>query len=218
LAGAGRANLPFELISQAAFPTAPDPLVPPLALRHAALRPAMVDCQGRPVVMFEPGFELVVDPDDRYEAWGIPGPGRFILACPPGGGGPRLSTSPRQVAQWPHGCRACPQTPAPPTARRAHNGTDAWALPGLFHEQPDADKVAAGRRGVLEVGTRKQAVASSGLGRFNASDHLSPPFKGRGTTRRCRLANISPTDFAPQTGARTASPGRGAANAQLSGL
>ena len=64
--------------------------------------------------------------------------------------------------------------------------------------------------------SRSQAVASSGLGRFNASDHLSPPLEGRGTTRRCRLANISPTDFAPQTGAGTASPGRGAVNALLS--
>ncbi|MGA3219747.1 MAG: DUF6188 family protein [Acidimicrobiales bacterium] len=37
-------------------------------------------------------FELVVDPDDRYEAWGMSRPGRFILACPPGGGDPRIST------------------------------------------------------------------------------------------------------------------------------
>jgi hypothetical protein len=88
LAGAGRANLPFEVIRQAAFPTAPDPLVPPLALGHAVVRSATADCRGRLVVMFEPGFERVVDPDDRYEAWGMSGPGRFILACPPGGGDP----------------------------------------------------------------------------------------------------------------------------------
>jgi hypothetical protein len=67
-------------------------LVPLLALRHAVVRSGTVDSRGGLVVTFEPAFELVVDPGDRYEAWGMSGPGSLILACPPGGGNPRIST------------------------------------------------------------------------------------------------------------------------------
>jgi hypothetical protein len=67
-------------------------LVPLLSLRHAAIESAITDRDGHLEVRFEPGFVLAVEPQPRYEAWGMSGPASLILACPPGGGDPRIST------------------------------------------------------------------------------------------------------------------------------
>jgi len=67
-------------------------LVPLLSLRHATIESAIADRQGRLVVRFEPGFVLTAEPRPHYEAWGISGPGSLILASPPGGGDPRITT------------------------------------------------------------------------------------------------------------------------------
>lgn len=62
MARAPRANLPFAVIRQATFPTAPDPFLPTLALRHAFVGSATVDCRGGLAVMFKLAYELVVGP------------------------------------------------------------------------------------------------------------------------------------------------------------
>jgi Family of unknown function (DUF6188) len=67
-------------------------LVQVLSLRHAVIESATADRQGHLVVRFEPGFVITAEPDPQYEAWGMSGPGSLILACPPGGGDPRIST------------------------------------------------------------------------------------------------------------------------------
>jgi hypothetical protein len=66
-------------------------LVPLLSLRHAVIESAVADLEGCLVVKFRQGYLLTAEPDPGHEAWGISGPGSLILACPPGGGDPRIS-------------------------------------------------------------------------------------------------------------------------------
>jgi hypothetical protein len=56
----------------------------------ARVKQASVNRRGILRVDFD-GSSLVAGPDQRYENWGLAGPGALILACPPGGGDPRIA-------------------------------------------------------------------------------------------------------------------------------
>lgn len=60
-------------------------------LRHHKLAEATVTIDGDLDLTFDQATRLSVHPDDNHENWGLSGPGDLILACPPGGGDPRIA-------------------------------------------------------------------------------------------------------------------------------
>jgi hypothetical protein len=60
-------------------------------LRYHKLAKATVTAEGELVLIFDEGTRLTVSPNDSYESWGLSGPAELILACPPGGGDPRIA-------------------------------------------------------------------------------------------------------------------------------
>lgn len=66
-------------------PSAPEELGPAVGLFGQVVRSATASALGRLEVAFEDGRMLSVEPDARYEAWEIHGPGGMRVVCAPGG-------------------------------------------------------------------------------------------------------------------------------------
>lgn len=66
-------------------PSEPKGLGPAVALFGQVVRSARALATGRLEVAFEDGRVMSVEPDDRYEAWELCGPGGMRAVCSPGG-------------------------------------------------------------------------------------------------------------------------------------
>jgi Family of unknown function (DUF6188) len=60
-------------------------------LRHHKLTQATVAADGELSLTFDEGSHLTVSSNNKYENGGLSGPADLILACPPGGGDPRIA-------------------------------------------------------------------------------------------------------------------------------
>lgn len=82
---------PFEIVvGDTAITLAPeeDPAIAIECLKELAGQPvtgSAISETGRLTVVFQSGISLVAEPDPRYEAWTITGPGGLIIVCLPGG-------------------------------------------------------------------------------------------------------------------------------------
>ena len=66
-------------------PTAPRELGPAVDLYGQVVRSATASSQGKLEIVFEDGRRLSVEPDARYEAWEMSGPGGVRAVSTPGG-------------------------------------------------------------------------------------------------------------------------------------
>jgi hypothetical protein len=66
-------------------PSAPKELGPAVGLFGQVVRSATASARGELEISFEDGRVLSVQPDARYEAWEIYGPGGMRAVCTPGG-------------------------------------------------------------------------------------------------------------------------------------
>ncbi|MDQ3370221.1 MAG: DUF6188 family protein [Myxococcota bacterium] len=65
--------------------SAPQDLGPAVGLLGQTVRSATTSAQGKLEIAFEDGRMLSVEPDERYEAWELCGPGGTRAVCMPGG-------------------------------------------------------------------------------------------------------------------------------------
>jgi hypothetical protein len=64
------------------------------SLHERAILSASASQEGTLTVEFDGDFEVVVSPDQSYEAWTLAGPHGIIAVCTPGGGLTTWSTQP----------------------------------------------------------------------------------------------------------------------------
>jgi uncharacterized protein DUF6188 len=75
-----------ETGSRLLHPEHPGELGPAFALFGATVRVAEAYKKGALRIEFEDGREIVVAPDNQYEAWGLASDGGVKIICPPSGG------------------------------------------------------------------------------------------------------------------------------------
>ncbi len=66
-------------------PSVPMELGPAVALFGQVVRAARASAEGKLEIVFEDGRTMCVEPDARYEAWEVYGPGGMRAVCTPGG-------------------------------------------------------------------------------------------------------------------------------------
>ena len=63
-----------------------------MARRGATIAAAWDTREGAITIRFDDGARRWAEPDDHFEGWEVSGSERLILASPPGGGDPRITT------------------------------------------------------------------------------------------------------------------------------
>lgn len=67
-------------------PSEPANLGPAIALVRALVRRARASAEGRLGLVFDDGREVVIEPNEDFEAWELVGPKGAKAVCSPGGG------------------------------------------------------------------------------------------------------------------------------------